>query len=66
MSARALACGAPLLSTTVSPPASDITVHTPLVVMLGGVAFGGAEVTVVAASGGAASYEGLMSPAVAG
>lgn len=46
--------------------ASDITVHTPLVVMLGGVVFCGAELPVVEALGGAASLEGSVGPAVAG
>jgi hypothetical protein len=60
MSARGFACGARLLSTTVSPVASAITVHTPLVVMLGGAVFDGAELPVVEALGGAASLGGLV------
>lgn len=66
MSARAFPCGARLLSTTVSPVASDITVHTPLVVMLGGVVFCGAELPVVEALGGAALLEGSVGSDVAG
>src|SRR5688572_20397568 len=66
MSARAFACGARLLSTTVSPVASPVTVHTPLVVLLGGVVFCGAELPVVGALGGAASLGGPVSSVVAG
>ncbi|HKY74900.1 MAG TPA: hypothetical protein VJS45_02075, partial [Acidimicrobiia bacterium] len=60
MSARGVACGARLLSTTVSPVASAVTVHTPLVVLLGGVVFGGAELPVGEASGGGASLGKLV------